>query len=139
MERPRFAFISLGDTDEYAHADRFDAYQSALSRADDFIGRLTTLLDGWTERGENAVLMVTVDHGRGQGREFLAHGGGIRGSENVWLVAAGPGIPARGNVALPSPRYLRDIAPSIGALLDMPFIPAGSVVGAPIEELFFED
>lgn len=138
-ERPRFAFVSLGDTDEYAHADRFDAYRAALSRADDFIGRLTALLDSWTERGENAVLMVTVDHGRGHGREFLAHGGGIRGSENVWLVAAGPGIAARGNVALESPRHLRDVAPSIGALLDTPFIPAGSEPGAPIEELFFED
>lgn len=129
---PRFSFVSLGDTDEYAHAGDRDSYLAALSRADAFIGALTALADAWEKRGERTVIAVTTDHGRGA--NFHSHGQDHPESAHSWLVIAGGPIRSLGKVALSRTRHLRDLAPTLSALLDVPFADAPDL-GSPLEEV----
>jgi hypothetical protein len=112
--RPRFLFLGLGDTDEYAHKDDYRGYLKALIRADHVIGEVNAILRQYAAEGRQTTLLVTTDHGRST--DFSGHGQYAPESARVWLVAAGHGIRASGLVFDPRPRYLADLAATIRAL-----------------------
>jgi hypothetical protein len=116
-EVPRLSFISLGDTDEYAHADDYRAYLAALQRADAFVGRAMELVLQRVAAGRPTTLLVTTDHGRAD--SFTNHGARYPESARIWLAAMGSGIGARGNVVLTRSRHLADIAPTLRLLLGL--------------------
>jgi hypothetical protein len=128
--RPRFLWVALGDTDEHAHAGDYRSYLGALQAADAFLGDLVTTLEGLGERGRRTAVFVTADHGRDPG--FRDHGG--PDSAAVWLLARGPGIPPRGATATGRPHALRDVTPTLRALLGLP-ARACAACGEPIAEL----
>jgi bisphosphoglycerate-independent phosphoglycerate mutase (AlkP superfamily) len=118
--RPRFLFLSLGDTDEYAHHGDYAGYLDALHAADETIGAIVDALDRMGPRGRNTTLYVTADHGRA--RDFRDHGGRFPESSRVWLVAIGGGVKARGPLRARGgaadddggdEHRLADVAPSI--------------------------
>lgn len=86
----RFLFVSLGDTDEHAHEDDYEAYLAALRQDDAFIGAMAERAATWTKAGHPTVVIVTTDHGRAG--DFANHGRDYPDSAAVWMVAAGPGI-----------------------------------------------
>lgn len=131
---PRFLWISLGDTDEYAHHNNYPAYLNALRSADEFIGAVAQELDRMGERGERTAVIVTTDHDRSA--NFADHGD--PGSGDVWLLARGPSIAPAGPIPTSAPRYLRDIAPTIRALLGLPARSCHDC-GRPIDELLPRD
>jgi hypothetical protein len=113
---PRFLWVALGDADEWAHANNYAAYLRSLRAADRFVGEVASVLAAKGERGEKTMLIMATDHGRGP--SFKDHG--EAGSESVWLLARGPEVAARGAVPVQKPRFLRDIAPTIRAVLGLP-------------------
>lgn len=115
--RPRLLFVSLGDTDEHAHHDDYGRYLDALRAADSFLARLEHELD---RRGDLArtTILVTADHGRAD--SFRDHGAEHPESSRVWLVARGGKVRARGLVAAREERALRDVAPTVRAILGLP-------------------
>lgn len=131
---PDFMFVSLGETDEYAHQGNHAAYFEALRRDDAIIGELARLVLERNANGVPTTLIITTDHGRA--RSFAPHGGKYPESARVWLVAAGAGIEARGYVAAPKPRHLADVAPTIRALLQLPLAAPVAGSGEPLRELF---
>jgi hypothetical protein len=128
--RPRFLWIALGDTDEWAHRGDYRGYLEAMRFADAFVGELVAHLAEMAGYGEKTTLFVTTDHGRDE--NFADHGG--KASARVWLMARGAGIPNRGVVASPTRRHLRDVAPTVMELLHVP-VERCSECGAPIDEL----
>jgi hypothetical protein len=44
----------------------------------------------------NVTLIVTVDHGRGDGPAWTDHGARVPGAEWVWVGVMGPGVSPRG-------------------------------------------
>jgi hypothetical protein len=121
--QPRVLVVGLGDTDEHAHRGNLAAYRAALSDADAFIGALERRLDPET------ILIVTTDHGRSP--TFADHGDDDA-SGQVWLVAAGGPLPRRGLVY--APHHLRDLAPTLRALLGLERDPS-PLSGSPMPEL----
>ena len=89
-KRPRFMFLSLGDTDEHAHRGDYPGYLRALAHADWVVGRIAGVLAEHERSGRRATLIVTTDHGREN--EFANHGAHAPESAAVWLIAAGAGI-----------------------------------------------
>lgn len=132
QHRPGYFFLSLGDTDEHAHDGDYARYLAALREADRQIGRLVAITDAWAREGHRTSLFVTTDHGRSTG--FRDHGRAHPESARAWLVAAGGPIPARGLVSSPSPRRLRDVAPTLRVLLGLEPDQA-SDAGSAIDEL----
>jgi hypothetical protein len=131
QRRPRFLWVALGDTDEYAHRGDYRGYLEALRAADRFVGELWQLLGSLGEYGAETTLVVTADHGRAD--DFVGHGRAPE-SARVWLIAAGGAIPTAGTIAARRTTRLRDIAPTLRVLLHLP--PDGSPsAGAPIAEL----
>ena len=116
--RPRFLFVGLGETDEYAHDDDYRGYLRALSRSDNVIGHISAELARYRAEGRKTTLFVTTDHGRAH--DFHHHGADAPESAGVWLVAAGWGIKRQGAVTPPETRYLGDVASTIRALTGLP-------------------
>lgn len=95
--KPRVVFIGLGETDEWAHARRYDRYLHAAHRADAFTARLWELLQSLPEYKNQTSIVLACDHGRGKTiRDWTDHGAKIEGAEFVWSAAMGPKIPALG-------------------------------------------
>jgi hypothetical protein len=130
-QKPRFLFLGLGDTDEFAHANDYRGYLGALRHADAVIGQLVTTLDEMGSRGFRTTLLITADHGRSA--DFKNHGRSAPESGRVWLIAAGGGVPKRRPPSCGA-RRLADIAPSIRALMHLPPDKAAGA-GQPIADL----
>jgi hypothetical protein len=113
--RPRFLFVSLGDSDEHAHAKNYRGYLGALRRADAFLGELQHIAEGWGEEGEHVAFFVTADHGRSLG--FKDHGRDYPESSRTWLVAGGGPIAQVGAWSHELHGHLRDIAPTAREIL----------------------
>jgi arylsulfatase A-like enzyme len=91
-EQPRFAYISLLDTDEWAHENNRKNYFLALSGIDTLISRFISRLSSSPRLNaylENTSIVITTDHGRGGSSwNFRGHGSGpfVNGSENVFAI-----------------------------------------------------
>lgn len=113
---PRFLWVALGDTDEWAHRGDYRGYVEALRAADSFVGELSAHLAEMGDYGARTAVLVTTDHGRDAG--FTDHGGSD--SAGVWLMARGGRIARRGVAPLDRERRLADIAPTVSAILGEP-------------------
>jgi hypothetical protein len=89
-KRPRFLFISLNDSDEWGHRGKYDQYLATLRQHDAWIHELVTTLDSMGEYGRRTTLIVTTDHGRGEGNDWSEHGSGYADSGNVWIYGRSP-------------------------------------------------
>jgi predicted AlkP superfamily pyrophosphatase or phosphodiesterase len=104
------------------------SYLAAARRVDDAIGRLATLLRPALDSG-NVVLVITADHGGGNGvgcvadvPAFREHCTGAPGDELIPFVAVSRGIaPQR----LPAGTQVTQVGPTIGALLKVR-VPSGT-------------
>ena len=135
QERPGFLFLGLGEPDELAHEGDYRGYLDTLRQADVILGELALTLAGMGERGRRTSVFITCDHGRGsRGSDFRHHGARWPESARVWLVAVGGGVPARGEVRGTASHRLRDIAPTLRALLGLPADPS-PLAGSPIQAL----
>jgi hypothetical protein len=103
-EKPQFLWVSLGDTDEHAHAGNYRGYISALKRADYYIGDIIQSYD------DNTIFIITTDHGRSQ--NWRNHGYDSE-SSRVWLMIHGSGIPHSGHSRLDRTVSLSDILPTV--------------------------
>jgi len=110
---PRFMFVGLGDTDEYAHHNDYRRYLDALRDADRTIGKIYETLERAERAGATTLLLVTSDHGRAH---FVHHGKRYPESARTWVIAAGSAVRARGLIRSPEARRLADLAPTIRAL-----------------------
>ena len=94
LHRPRVLYLMLGETDEWAHEGNYRQYLLATQRTDRFVRAL------WEAAQQispgRVSLVVTTDHGRGDGPEWKDHGEKIEGAENVWIAMMGPQVAALG-------------------------------------------
>ncbi len=89
-KRPRFLFISLNDSDEWGHKGKYEQYLATLRQHDAWIKELVTTLDELGDYGKQTTLIVTTDHGRGDGNDWNDHGSGYPGSKSVWIYGRSP-------------------------------------------------
>lgn len=125
---PRFVFVGLGDTDEFAHMGDRPRYEQAMRDADSFVGRVIDEL-----QGTRAVIVVTADHGRAH--TFRDHGREWPESSRVWLFAVVTGQEEHGFVLSPVPRHLADVAPTLRVLMGLPVPPQINGNGQAMPEL----
>jgi hypothetical protein len=97
LRKPRVMFLSLGETDDWAHAGNYGEYLLSAHRFDADLAQLWNTVQSIPEYRGNTNLIVLTDHGRGSGSEdWKDHGQGIPSSRNIWIAMLGPGIPAHG-------------------------------------------
>lgn len=110
---PDFLWVSLGDTDEWAHAGDYNKYIESLQQADKFIGMVVEMVKQG-ENGDDYTFIVTADHGRGID---WRHHGWDKESARDWLMMSGRKIPRSGFVSFPEKKSLSNILPTIRELV----------------------
>lgn len=94
VKKPRLMYVSLGETDDWAHAGRYDLYLDAAFRTDDYIRRLWEQVQSMPEYRDCTTLILTTDHGRGDNRvDWKNHGEKIETCEHIWMAVLGPDTP----------------------------------------------
>lgn len=95
--KPRVLYVAYGETDDFAHDGRYDQTLWAAQRADRFLAELWAALQADPDYAGRTTLIVTTDHGRGEGGRdaWKSHGKPQHmGSDAVWLAIMGPDVAA---------------------------------------------
>jgi hypothetical protein len=133
--KPRVLDISFDETDDWAHAKRYDRVLDMISATDGFLNRLWTTLQSMPEYRNATTLIVTSDHGRGSTlADWSGHGSKVPGADKIWIAILGPDTPAAGEVATHAEQ--RDIAPTIIKLLGLNPADYRGATGHPIPAAF---
>lgn len=91
--RPRFLYISWNDADEYGHLDDYSLYINNLQMVDRWIQEVMQTLNALGTYGENTLLIVTTDHGRGADpSNWTDHDANVHASRYIWLFAHGKSV-----------------------------------------------
>lgn len=135
-EKPRVAFIGLGETDEWAHHNRYDEYLKAAHRVDGFVREFWTMLQSMSEYRDKTTLIITADHGRGTGPvDWKGHGAKIADSAADWIAVIGPDTPPLGERANIPERSENQIAATMAALLGLEYRTFFSQAGEPLQDV----
>jgi len=95
--RPRVTWIGIGQSDDWAHARRYDLVLDYLHIADGLLADLWQTLQSMEPYRGRTTLIVTTDHGRGRTpADWAEHDAGIQGSQDIWIAIIGPDTPATG-------------------------------------------
>ena len=135
-KRPRLVFLGFGETDEWAHAGRYDLYLNAAHHVDEFVRRLWNTTQSMSNYRGKTTFILTADHGRGSGpKGWRDHGEKVDGAEGDWIAVIGPDTPPAGERIAMEPLTESQIAATIAALLGEDFHGAFPKSGAAISEL----
>ncbi len=89
--KPRVLFVSLGETDDWAHDGRYGEYLDAAHRVDEFLKILWETAQSMPEYRDRTTLIFSPDHGRGDDRKkWRDHGETIPESKFIWMGFLGP-------------------------------------------------
>ncbi len=120
--RPKVMFLGLGETDEYAHAGRYDLYLEQANKVDRMLGELWHWVQTTPGYKDNTTLLITTDHGRGnRDKNWSSHSSFIRGSSQTWLAMMGPGLESLGEVKDDQQLFQQQIAGLIATLVGESF------------------
>lgn len=120
--RPRVVFLGLGETDEYAHQERYDLYLSQANQTDKMLADLWHWVQTTPGYANNTTFLITTDHGRGKKNRWTGHGVFISGSSQTWMAIIGPGILPKGESKDRMQLYQQQLAQTIAHLLGEEFM-----------------
>ncbi len=133
QHKPRVFFVSLGETDEWAHDGRYDLYLKSARRFDQYARELWETAQSMAEYRGSTSLILAVDHGRGEApTDWKSHGEKLPESKYVWMGFLGPDTRALGEREKVAPVTQSQIAATIAALLGEDFRAVSGQVAAPI-------
>jgi len=119
---PKLMLIAYGETDEFAHMGKYDAYLESARNTDEFIREIWNYVQTDETYRDKTTLIITTDHGRGAGkRSWKSHGIGRSGSNHTWIMVLGPDSQALGEVKDKQIYYNSQLARTIAAFLNLNF------------------
>jgi hypothetical protein len=135
-DQPRVLFVGYGETDNWAHAGRYDLVLHSAHLFDHFVEQLWTTLQRLPAYRDQTTFIITTDHGRGSGLvEWKEHGVEQKGSENIWIAVLGPDTPPLGERTQVAEVHQAQIAATVAALLGKDYRKAVPAAAAPIVEI----
>ena len=132
---PKVVFIAFDGPDHFPHLGQYDNYLGALNSADRYVSEIWEYCQKDPFYKGKTTLLVTADHGRGSGDKWRHHGEAPQ-SEQTWLMAVGPGVPALGEVSGSKTYTNSQIAPTIAKILGVNFTPDNGKDPGPVDLLF---
>jgi bisphosphoglycerate-independent phosphoglycerate mutase (AlkP superfamily) len=130
-DQPRLLFVGYGETDEWAHSGRYDLLLQSARGVDAHLADLWALVQSLPGYRGTTTLIVTTDHGRGDGPDrWKDHGADVVGAERVWMAVLGPDTPPRGDRVQTARVTQAQVAATVAALLGLNW-PAASPGAAP--------
>ena len=136
QHQPRVLFVGYGETDNWAHAGRYDLVLHSAHLFDRFVGELWERLQALPAYRDQTTFIITTDHGRGSGpAEWKEHGTEQKGSENIWMAVLGPDTPPLGERSHTAEIHQAQIAATVAALLGKDYRQAVPEAAPPITEV----
>jgi len=136
LHHPRVLYVSLGETDEWAHDGKYELYLNAAHRADQFLRSLWEAVQSTPEYRGNTTLIFSPDHGRGEAPDgWKSHGEKVPDSKYIWMAFLGPDTPALGERAHIDAVTQSQIAATLAALLGEDYNADVSKAGKPIRDV----
>lgn len=133
VKKPRVLFLSLGDTDEWAHAGNYGEYVETIHRVDGYLKRLWDQLQSMPEYKGKTTMIFMVDHGRGSApEEWKSHGEKVQESKYIFMGFTGRGVPAMGVEKNVGPVTQSQAAATLAKYLGMDWNAAESKAGTPV-------
>lgn len=124
LHHPSVLFLGFGETDECAHAGRYDLYLQQAADIDRMISDLWYEIQTDPYYKDSTTLLITTDHGRGwKPNKWTTHGFWAEGSGDIWMAVLGPDIQAEGELRTKGQVYQKQMAATMAALLGNPVAP----------------
>ena len=135
--RPRVFYLSLGETDDWAHEKRYDRVLAAIARNDSMFSELWNWLQADAQYRNKTTLLITTDHGRGDiALNWHSHNAQIRDAKNTWLAVISPDSPLRGEWTGGEPVVMDQIAATLCRFVGLDYSEQNPKTGKPIARLF---
>jgi len=124
LHHPSVLFLGLGETDECAHAGRYDLYLQQAADIDRMIADLWYLVQTDPFYRDSTTFLITTDHGRGwKPNKWTTHGFWAQGSGDIWMAVLGPDILPGGEIKSRGQVYQKQLAATIAMLMGDPAAP----------------
>jgi hypothetical protein len=134
--QPRVLFVGYGETDNWAHAGRYDLVLHSAHVFDHFVEQLWNTLQAQPAYRDQTTFIITTDHGRGGGLiEWREHGVKEKGSENIWIAVIGPDTAPLGERSQTAEVHQAQIAATVAALLGKDYPKAIPAAAAPLADV----
>ena len=134
--QPRVLFVGYGETDDWAHAGRYDLVLHSAHQFDQFVAELWEHLQALPAYRGTTTFIITTDHGRGSGlTEWKEHGVEQKGSENIWIAVLGPDTAPLGERSHTEEVHQAQIAATVAAFLGKDFRKAAPSAAPAIGEV----
>ena len=135
--KPKVFYIAFGETDEFAHAGKYDQYLFSAHAEDAMIADLWKTVQSLPEYKNKTTLIITCDHGRGDKikAQWKDHGENIPEAGQIWVAVMGPDTKPLGEIKKDKQLYQAQLATTLAALLGFDFKPMHPVKG-PIFGMF---
>lgn len=135
--KPRVLYVGFGETDDWAHAGRYDRVLQSAHYVDSYVRRLWDAAQSMDQYRGKTTLILTVDHGRGSGpAAWKNHGRNIPGAQDIWLAVLGPDTPPLGERGTGADVTQNQVAATLAAFLGEDYHKDAPRTGEPIEEVF---
>lgn len=136
VRKPRVLYISLGETDEFAHHGKYDLYLLQAALFDKMLADIWMQVQHSEVYRGKTLLFVTTDHGRGaRSLQWTKHGILVGGSDQTWMVQMGPGVEPLGEMPAGQSVQVIQFAQYIAHVLGLQF----ETSGHPVAESFIPD
>lgn len=134
--KPRAAFISFGETDDWAHEARYERVLRAAQEFDRFLGDLWRRVQSMPEYRGTTTFLITVDHGRGPAPlAWKDHNRQLSAAAYIWFAVMGPDTPALGERRNTPLVRQAQVAATVAALVGENFTDANPLADRPIDGL----
>lgn len=136
--QPKLLFLSLGETDDWAHNNRYDRVIHGARLVDNALKTLWETLQSLDAYKDKTTILITGDHGRGSTLDdWNGHATKIPGSEHIWTLVIGPDTPARGELA--NTRHTQgQAAATVAKFFGLDYTTIAEEIAPPIAEAFKE-
>jgi hypothetical protein len=135
--RPRVMWLGLSQSDDWAHARRYDRLLDYLHLADELLRELWETVQSLDSHRDRTTLVLTTDHGRGvTPRDWAEHDAGIEGCQDIWIAVIGPDTPPRGELSNAQAVHQSDVAATVLRMLGLDYREFDPEAGPPIAAAF---
>lgn len=136
LKHPKVLYISLGETDDWAHGGQYTEYLDSAHRVDAYLRAIWELAQSIPEYRGNTTLIFSPDHGRGKApKKWRDHGQKVPDSKYIWMMFLGPDTQPLGERAKIAPVTQSQIAATLAAFLGQDYAADVLKAGKPIADV----
>jgi len=133
QRHPDVLYISLGETDDWAHSREYKNYLDSTHRVDEYLRVLWETVQSMPEYRGTTTLIFSPDHGRGPtAKNWTDHGKEVPDSKYIWMAFLGPDTKPLGERSQISAVAQNQIAATLAQLLGENYTADVPKAGAPM-------